>query len=233
LLVGYLILLSLGLWWLLRRIVHQISRQIVADPVPAAVSRRLIATWALASALVIVPIGATLSPAWQAINSLLVNGEIRQVETPKIGSAEDAKAARERSVPDLSDLSSVSPDLSGVSQPGDVYEYQIILDRSTSVIWSFGWCATSQEILEENFENIKPEFFIGETEVSMDNFVVVDSRGSFDDSYCREYYAVVSTWPRGRFQLETRVTFLADIDDGTDVYPVGTHFFRYIVTVRQ
>jgi RsiW-degrading membrane proteinase PrsW (M82 family) len=80
LLVGYLILLSAGLWWLLRRIVNQIA----ADPStapntsrePAAVSRKAIALWAVACALVIIPIGATLSPAWNSIQSLL-HGVVR------------------------------------------------------------------------------------------------------------------------------------------------------------
>ncbi len=71
LLVGYLILLSLGLWWLMRRIVNGISDRVTPDPAPASVSRRLIAAWAVACALVIIPIGATLSPAWDSIRKLL------------------------------------------------------------------------------------------------------------------------------------------------------------------
>ena len=74
LLVGYLILLSLGLWWLLRKIVNEISKRVTPDLTPATVSRRFIATWAVACALVIIPIGATLSPAWKAIH-ILIFGE--------------------------------------------------------------------------------------------------------------------------------------------------------------
>ena len=71
LLVGYLILLSLGLWWLMRRIVNGISDRIAPSLTPVAVSRRLIATWAVACALVLIPIGATLSPAWDSIRRLI------------------------------------------------------------------------------------------------------------------------------------------------------------------
>ncbi len=74
LLVGYLILLSIGLWMLLRRILNQISERVITDPVPAAVSKRAIAAWAVACALVIIPIGATLSPAWVAIKQLIFEG---------------------------------------------------------------------------------------------------------------------------------------------------------------
>ncbi|HEY5731231.1 MAG TPA: PrsW family glutamic-type intramembrane protease [Anaerolineales bacterium] len=72
LLIGYLVLLSAGLWWLLRRIVNEISERVETPLAPASVSRRAIAAWAVACALVIVPIGAALSPAWEEIRLLIL-----------------------------------------------------------------------------------------------------------------------------------------------------------------
>ena len=72
LLIGYLILLSIGLWILLRRIVNGISEHVAFDPTPVAVSRRLIAVWAVACTAVIIPIGAALSPAWNSIRILIL-----------------------------------------------------------------------------------------------------------------------------------------------------------------
>ena len=74
LLVGYLILLSAGLWWLLRRIVNELSERITVDLTPATVSRRTVAVWALACTLIIIPIGAALSPAWNVIQKLILGG---------------------------------------------------------------------------------------------------------------------------------------------------------------
>ncbi len=71
LLIGCLLLLSAGLWWLMRRIVRELSQGAQADLAPASVSKKSIAVWAVACALVIIPIGATLSPAWDSIRSLL------------------------------------------------------------------------------------------------------------------------------------------------------------------
>ena len=71
LLVGYLILLSFGLWWLMRRIVRELSTNVQTDLTPVPVSRKAVALWALSSALVIIPIGAVLSPAWESIRGLL------------------------------------------------------------------------------------------------------------------------------------------------------------------
>lgn len=232
LLVGYLVLLSAGLWWLLRRIVNQISGRIVPDLTPAAVSRRALATWAVACALVIVPIGATLSPAWDAISSLVVNGEIRQVELPKVGTAAEAAHARIADLSDLTDLAQTRPNLSAVNQPGDVYQYEVIFDQSRRALWSYTWCATTNRILIDNFKNIKLEFFIGETQIPIDRFDVRNFTAVGNLS-CRQYTSLINSWPRGRFQLETRVTFLTDIDDGLAVNPAGTHYYRYTVTVKR
>jgi RsiW-degrading membrane proteinase PrsW (M82 family) len=72
LLIGYLILLSVGLWILLRNIVNGLSQNVQTDPAPDTVSRRLIAAWAVACAFVIIPIGAALSPAWNSIRTLIL-----------------------------------------------------------------------------------------------------------------------------------------------------------------
>jgi RsiW-degrading membrane proteinase PrsW (M82 family) len=80
LLIGYLVLLSAGLWWLLRRIVNGLTPAVQADSSaepgpglePALVTRRSIAVWAVACAAVIIPIGATLSPAWDAIQKVIL-----------------------------------------------------------------------------------------------------------------------------------------------------------------
>jgi RsiW-degrading membrane proteinase PrsW (M82 family) len=72
LLIGYLLLLSAGLWWLMRRIVNSLSQNIQADLSPALVSRRAMALWAVACTAIIIPIGATLSPAWDSIRNLML-----------------------------------------------------------------------------------------------------------------------------------------------------------------
>jgi hypothetical protein len=72
LLIVYLVLLSAGLWWLLRRIATGLSQDVQTSLSPALVSRRAIAAWAVACAAIIIPIGATLSPAWEEIQKILL-----------------------------------------------------------------------------------------------------------------------------------------------------------------
>jgi formylglycine-generating enzyme required for sulfatase activity/RsiW-degrading membrane proteinase PrsW (M82 family) len=74
LLVVFLIALSLGLWWLLRRLVAGLAEGIEPDLAPSVVTRRALAGWASACALVIIPIGAALGPAWGQIQAVVLAG---------------------------------------------------------------------------------------------------------------------------------------------------------------
>jgi len=74
LLVIFLLVLSAGLWWLAGRIITQLAAQEEADLETFGISRRALAGWALACALVIVPIGAALGSAWPSIQAVLLAG---------------------------------------------------------------------------------------------------------------------------------------------------------------
>jgi RsiW-degrading membrane proteinase PrsW (M82 family)/tetratricopeptide (TPR) repeat protein len=74
LLVVFLVALSLGLWWLLRHLVTDLAKGIEPDLTPTIVTQRALAGWAFACALVIIPIGAALSPAWGQIQVVVLAG---------------------------------------------------------------------------------------------------------------------------------------------------------------
>ncbi|MGD8587067.1 MAG: PrsW family glutamic-type intramembrane protease, partial [Chloroflexota bacterium] len=73
-LVVYLVLLSLILWWQLRKTVIGMSSEVEPTLQPVTVSARGLAFLAFASVLVIVPIGALLGPALGAIRHALAIG---------------------------------------------------------------------------------------------------------------------------------------------------------------
>lgn len=126
----------------------------------------------------------------------------------------------------------VVPDTPAINQPGDVYIYEIKLSESMPLLWNYGWCTTTQEILEQNFSYINLEFTVNEIPVSSGSFFVNEYERS-DGAPCREYVTLVEDWPVGQHILESRITFTQDIDDGWDTYPMGTHIFKYFVTVGQ
>jgi len=232
LLVGYLVLLSLGLWMLLRKIVNEISARIIPDLTPATVSKRFIATWAVVSALVIIPVGATFSPAWSAIRALIAEGKITEVELPQIGTASEARSARSLA-PYLDKLSTNRPDISGISQPGDVYTYKVTLNKSRETLWSYSWCATTQNKLTQNFEHIHIQFMVNGQVVPNEQIATYHYSAKNNAMYCLQFYSLVKEWPVGRHDLNINVNFDEEINDGYDDYPAGTHTFEYIVTVKQ
>lgn len=155
---------------------------------------------------------------------------VKPAQLPSLGSAEEAREAVDIGVFYLEAFSTVFPDLPEINQPGDVYLYEIQLFDTMPLVWSYAWCTTTQEILEENFTHIQLEFIVNETPVPPDQFAVIDYQRS-DDAPCREYAVLVKEWTPGQHQLESRVTFTQSIHDGWDLYPGGTHIYKYIVTV--
>lgn len=74
LLFAFLVILSLGLFWLLRRIVGGMAQEVKPELVPVRISPRTLAMWGLVCGLIIIPIGAALGPAWRDIQAVLLPG---------------------------------------------------------------------------------------------------------------------------------------------------------------
>ncbi len=155
----------------------------------------------------------------------------RPVETPeagpRIGSVVESEAAMGDLAPWLQELAEESYD--ETSQAGETYIYTVYLETSQDVLWVYGWCASSKEVLRQNWENITLVFTLGIEEVPLSRFATTEVGVATDE--CRLYYALVTDWPDGEYVLTTEVTFETEIDDGTDVYPAGTHYELYLVSV--
>ena len=158
---------------------------------------------------------------------------VKPPESPSLGSAEEANTAFASGTVYLETFAAVKPELPEINQPGDVYLYDIELPGSGHfpVAWSYGWCASQKEILDDNFKSIQLEFIMNESPVPLDHFVTLNQENQ-DGSACREYAGLVTNWPKGQHHLETHVTFTQDVHDGWNLFPAGTHIVKYIVTVE-
>ncbi|HXF86553.1 MAG TPA: hypothetical protein VNK49_14325 [Anaerolineales bacterium] len=156
---------------------------------------------------------------------------VKPAQSPLLASAEEAVEAMQAGTRYLEEFATVIPELPEINQPGDIYTFEIELPESVPLVWSYGWCTTTTEILEENFSHIRLAFLMNETSVPFDHFVTAEFEQP-DGSVCRQYAVLVSSWPAGRHLLETYVTFRQDIHDGWNLYPAGTHVFKYFVTVQ-
>jgi len=148
-------------------------------------------------------------------------------EQPRIGSLLESQSALAAGVPWLVELAEESYE--ETSQAGETYVYTVALDPSQDALWIYGWCATSRELLEQNWEETTLLFTLNDEEVPMSSFAMLES--VFEDQECRLYYALVTDWPLGEHELMTEVTFETELDDGQDIFPAGTHYYQYMVTV--
>lgn len=155
---------------------------------------------------------------------------IKPSQSPTLGTAEDAQKAVASGMSYLEGFASETPDTPEINQPGDIYIYNIQFDQPEPVIWSYGWCTTTPAILEENFTHMKIEFIVNETPISPDH-IFIQATTRDDGSICREHTATITEWTSGQHQLEVRITFTEPTDDGWNLYPAGTHTFKYLVTV--
>lgn len=73
-LVVFLVALSAGLWLLLRKMVRDLAAAPAEEGALPAVSPRVLAAWAFACALIVIPIGAALGPAWDQIRAVVLAG---------------------------------------------------------------------------------------------------------------------------------------------------------------
>lgn len=148
---------------------------------------------------------------------------------PRIASLSEAETAFQAQTPWLEDLAAESYEIT--SQAGETYTYTITMDRSRDVMWVYGWCATTKELLAQNWDHISLVFTLDGKEVPLDSFVRLED--NFDEMECRLYYTLLSDWPGGEHLLTTEVTFTTTINDGLDDYPAGTHVYEYRVSVAD
>ncbi len=146
---------------------------------------------------------------------------------PRIGSTLESQTALAAGLPWLQEVAEEEYD--ETSQAGETYTYTVSLEGSEDLLWVYGWCATTKELLKQNWEHITLDSTINGQDVPLARFAVLDV-GS-DGQECRLYFALVTDWPEGRHTLFTAVTFDQEIYDGTDTFPAGTHYYDYVVTV--
>ena len=122
---------------------------------------------------------------------------------------------------------------SELQQMNHTFPYTIQLSGEQPVLWTWGWCATTQDILNQNLQHITVAFSMNGQPVPLDQFYVSDSQGTDAQGNtlpCHSWATVASNWPPVS-ALQTVVTFDAKINDGMNDYPAGNQTFVYAVTL--
>jgi C-terminal processing protease CtpA/Prc len=148
---------------------------------------------------------------------------------PRIGSTSQADAAL-ATANQLEQAARETYTTAELSQMDKTFTYTIPLAASEDLIWIYGWCSTTNEIMLDNWKHIQVKFMLNGGEVTLNKFAKFE--GENGGQMCRFYYTVLKDWPAGQHSVQTVVTFDAPINDGTAGYAAGTQTFQYDVFIK-
>jgi hypothetical protein len=148
---------------------------------------------------------------------------------PTIGTPREARIAIADGAPVLAALAPEEYTSEELNAVGDTLDYTIELTETQPVLWLYGWCATSRDILLDNLQRMAIEFSVDGTPVPVEQFNVADYQNG--DWQCRDFVAVIDDWPSGAtVEIETRITYTEAINDGQFDFPAGEKRLVYRVT---
>ena len=104
---------------------------------------------------------------------------------------------------------------------------------SEPLLWGSGWCATTQEILEQNNTAMGTRLFVNDFQIDPTYYStrVYSSDDVDNPAVCRSYYILIDSWPRGMTCLEARYAILEPLFDGWEEYDPGLIRIPYCVFV--
>ena len=116
------------------------------------------------------------------------------------------------------------------AKPGTLtFTVNITDDKPT--YFNYGWCTTTEEILQQNFEHIRVQLYFND-EVLGTDVVHPVSFTRPDGFVCLDFGVLMSKWSPGEYQLKAVATFDEKINDGADDFNAGDYTFIYNVTVK-
>ena len=115
----------------------------------------------------------------------------------------------------------------GSTEPG-VKEWDVSLSAYDSVVIEQGWCTTSAEILEQNFEHIEITFDVDGERVDPGSLYMNDYVD--EDKYCRSYLGIIQAWPVGNHVIIIEMVLDEPINDGWNDYVAGPYIDQFIIS---
>jgi hypothetical protein len=117
------------------------------------------------------------------------------------------------------------------AKPGTLtFTVNITEDKPT--YFNYGWCTTTEEILQQNFEHIKIGLFFNGEPLGED--VVHPVTFTRPDGFvCLDFGVLMSDWAPGEYKLEAVATFDEKINDGAADFEAGDYIYEYNVTVSK
>lgn len=118
-----------------------------------------------------------------------------------------------------------------MAKPG-TFKYTAKIKNDKPIYFSYGWCATTEEILKQNYQHIKVELFYDGKQLGND-VVHTFSYTTTDGMVCGEFGVLFLKIPAGTYRIEAVATFDEKINDGLSDYAAGEYFYEYHVTAQE
>ena len=149
---------------------------------------------------------------------------------PKIASVEETQARLEEGdVQQLEERANEVYSELELTEMDTPLTYTVSLSTDDDILWVWGWCAASEEILADNLTEIELSFSLDGENIAPEQFA------SFGYPYqgqsCQVYFASLFEWPVGEHHLNTTASWSEALNDGTVGFPAGSQILEYSVYV--
>lgn len=117
------------------------------------------------------------------------------------------------------------------AKPGTLtFTVRITDDKPT--YFNYGWCTTTEEILQQNFEHIHLSLYFNDYLLGRDVVHPV-SYTRPDKFVCLDFGVLISDWAAGEYKLKAAVNFDEKLNDGAADFEAGDYIYVYNVTVEK
>jgi serine/threonine protein kinase len=125
-------------------------------------------------------------------------------------------------------LRQLTPGWKAAPGPG-VQTWNISVNANQPAVISDGWCTTTKEILDQNFQHLTYIVELDGLPLDLKYLNIVDEQSA--GSACKKFFGIIRNWPEGNHVVRIIWHLETNLNDGTSDIPAGEIVNVYNVTV--